>query len=441
MVALSLAGLSLAGSAAASPPIAISGQVTSLVGYPAGTAQVEADFDAGGVWTHSTPVDVGANGVFSVDVANGAGPYDLYFTVPSDSVPFLSTYSNGTQQEPDASSPTGPGIIDASAGSVSALTFSLVAAGHITGTVTSGGVALSGENIAAFSIATGNEYDALAPTDVNGAYSIKVVADDPMEVGEGSDPAYYPQTYNGHDIDPTNFDPVTVGAGLTKTGIDFNLDPVAGTILIGLDVENNPAPKQPADNVTVKLTVLDEQGHIVQTSSTIVRGGFGILVGSNAGDYQIEITNSAGKRYAMDAVSAYGTQDPFVVAGSCVADLGVVDQSDLDASESGIIEFDLNPDLGLCNAAPTTPTVPKHHHPSILTGAVAPVATATPTPTPTAMATPSPSPATTFTATPTPSATPVAPAPSGFPWWGWLLVMLAIILILVVLGFVLLRRR
>ncbi|MDQ1552779.1 MAG: hypothetical protein QOD50_2201, partial [Actinomycetota bacterium] len=245
----------------------------------------------------------------------------------------------------------------------------------------------------------------------------------------------------------SNFDAVTVSAGEIRGGVDFNLVPLAESFLILFDVVNNPAPQQPADNVDVKLTVLDDHGNVVHLSATTIHNGNGVLVGTNVGDYQIQFTNSDGKRLAIDRVLGLA-QDPSddvdhsFVPGTCSADLGSIDQGNLDAETPGFFDIDLNPDLTICNAAPTTPALPKHHHPLILSGSTTTTVTATPTPTPTP--TPTETPSASPSPTPSASSTP-APVPAsstgGLPWWGWLLIILAVIAILAVLGFVLLRRR
>jgi hypothetical protein len=445
VVVLTLLGVSLAAPATADPTFTISGQVSSLIGFPAGTAQVESGFYDGTAWQYTPSVDVAADGTFSIDETTGGGEYDLYFTVPDYSVPFLDSYYQTGVDEPDGSVTTEAGVINVPTlpVDVTGITVTLVAAGYISGTVTTGTppVAVEGEHVEAIDQVTGDGFDAESLTDPAGAYSIKVPAGDAMEVGDDSFGDFYPQFYNGHDVDPAEFDPVTVEAGLTQPGINFHLDPIDGSIFVGLDVEINPPPMQPADNVTVRLTVLDDGGNSVQDSSTVIHDGFGFIIGSAPGDYEIEITNSEGKRFAIDAVTSDGDSDPFFEAGSCVADLGVIEQGELDEGAGGVIEFDLNPDLTICNAAPAIPTPPAHHHPFVFTGSTT-TAVATPTPTPTPTETPSASPS----ASPSPSAssTPspvVTSSTGGLPWWVWLLIIVVVILILAGIAFVLFRRR
>ena len=446
-LALALLGVSIAAPASATGVFTISGHVLNdISGDAAGAVEVSIGVFAAGSWHYSTPQAVATDGAYSASAAAITGVYDLRFSVAGYDVPLFTTYFGAGRDEPLGTDPNAPGIID----SVDATDdVTLVAAGYITGTVTTGTppVAVSGEDIEAFDINSGEEFDAQAPTDLAGAYSIKVIAGAAMEVGDDHIGTYYPQFYNHHDFDPSNFDAVTVSAGITKTGVDFNLVTVAESVPIVLDVVNNPAPQQPADNVAVKLTVLDGLGNVVQLETSTVHGGVGILIGTTVGDYQIQFTNSDGKRIAIDRVFAPGQDpsdedDPFFVPGTCSADLGSVEQGDLDARFPGVFAIDLNPDLTICNAAPTTPTLPKHHHPLILSGSTTTTVTATPTPTPTP--TPTETPSASPSPTPSASSTP-APVPAsstgGLPWWGWLLIILAVIAILAVLGFVLLRRR
>jgi hypothetical protein len=438
---LALIGVSLAAPASADPSFTISGQVSSLIGYPAGAAQVAAGFYDGSSWQYSPSVDVGADGVFSVDETAG-GSYDLFFTVPDYSTPFLDSYYGTGIDAPDGSQATNPGVVDASAATdVTGLDVTLVPAGYISGTVMTGTppVALEGENVEAFDTVTDDEFDAESPTDSTGAYSIKVPAGDPMEVGDDSIGEYYPQFYNGHDVIPIDFDPVTVEAGATQTGIDFNLTPIEGSIFVGLLVAIDPPPGVAANDVTVRLLVLDGDGNTVQDTSTVVDDGFGYIIGTTAGDYEIEVTDSAGRRFAIDAVTSGGDSDPFFEPGSCSADLGQIEQPEVDEGDGGFIEFDLNPDLTICNSVPATPTLPTHHHAFVFAGSTTtttPVPTPTPTPTETPSASPSPSPS--ASSTPAPKVTPPA---GGLPWWVWLLIIVVGVLILAGIAFALFRRR
>jgi hypothetical protein len=448
VLALALLGVSAAAPASATSVFTISGHVQNdISGYAAGTVEVSIGVFSAGAWHYSTPQAVATDGTYSASAAAISGVYDLRFSVAAYGVPLFTTYFDAGLNEPLGTDSSAPGII-ASVDATDDVT--LVAAGYITGTVSTGTppVAISGENVEAFDINSGDEFDAQAPTSPAGAYSIKVTADASVEVGDDHIGTYYPQFYDHHDLDPSNFDPVTVSAGNTKTGIDFDLVPVAKSVLIVFDVVNNPAPQQPADNVTVKLTVLDGLGNTVQPGTGTIHGGTGVLIGTSVGDYQIQFTNSDGKRIAIDRVFAPGSNpspdvdDPFFVPGTCSADLGAIDQSDLDAGLPAFIDVDLNPDLTICNAAAAAPTLPKHRHHFLVAGA-APGATATPTPTPTATPTPAdtptPSATTTFTATPTPKPVP-AVSTGGLPWWVWLLIVVGI-LILAGIAFALIRRR
>ena len=443
---LALLGVSLGASASATGTFTISGHVQNdISGYAPGAVEVSIGIFDSPSWHYSTPQAVATDGAYSVNGAAVTGVYDLRFSVAAYDVPLFTTYFGAGRDEPLGTDPSAPGII-ASVDATDDVT--LVAAGYITGTVTTGTppVAVSGEDVEAFDINSGEEFDAQAPTDLAGAYSIKVTAGAAMEVGDDHIGTYYPQFFDHHDLDPSNFDAVTVSAGDTRGGVDFNLVPVAESILILFDVVNNPVPQQPADNVNVKLTVLDDHGNVVHLSTSTIHNGAGILVGTNVGDYQIQFTNSDGKRIAIDRVFAPGqdpsddVDDPFFVPGTCSADLGSVEQGDLDARTPGIFAIDLNPDLTICNAAAPTPTLPKHHHPLILSGSTTPTVTATPTPTPTPTETPSASPSPTPSASSTPTPSP-AVSTGGLPWWVWLLIILAVVAILAVLGFVLFRRR
>lgn len=424
----------------------LSGKVTNGTGLPANSIEVYADYWDGSSWsTHGNISFAASDGTYSIQAVDTTGEYRIVFEINGYAVPFLTTYYGGSVDSPDPSTTTDPGIVNATAqADRSGLNVSLVGAGYITGTVKSDGIALAGEDIEAFDTITGDEYDAQASTDSNGAYSMKVRAGDPMEVGEGSDSDYYPQLYSGHDIDPSVFDPVTVSAGATKTGINFNLDPIAGSLLLVLDVEQDEGsslPTQPANGARAELDITDNSGHLVQSSKSTVSNGFGFVIGSTPGNYAVKFTNSAGKRLAIEAVTSLGNTDPYFTPGSCSAYLGTLTQSDLDQNIGGVpLDFVLSPDLTICNAAPSIPQAPIQHHSFAFTTtttplAPTPIATSTPTPTPS----PSASTAPTTSPKPKPSITP-ASSTDGLPWWVWLLIVVGV-LVLVALGIVIFRIR
>jgi hypothetical protein len=458
---LTLTGVSLAASASATPPpFTISGQVTSLVGYPAGTAQVAVGYYTAGAWQYSSNVNVGVDGMYSVDATDGPGEYDLYFTVVDNSAPFLGTFSDGSLHEPDGTTATNPGVINATnVTDIPGIDVALVAAGFITGTVTAKGLPVVGDDVQAADTITGDEFDATAPTDSTGKYSIKVAAGDAMAVGIGTDPNNFPQQYSGYSFGTNGYDPVTVGAGATTSGIDFVLNPLNGSLFLQLDVKD--PSKQVLDNVASHLYVIDDHGNVAQTANVNIAGGFGILIASTPGEYEFEFTNASGARLAIKSYdlsipdqgngNGNGNGNGSVDSGSitppdpCIADSGEVTQANLDAQPGYgplVVEFTfaLDPDLTICNATPSTPTAPTKHHALIFAGSTTTtVATPTPTPTPTPTETPSssPSPSPSASSTPSPKVTPPG---DGLPWWVWLLIVVGI-LILAGIAFALFRRR
>jgi hypothetical protein len=444
VIALTLTGVSLAGSAAAvSPPFTISGQVTSLIGYPAGTAQVAVGYYTAGAWQYSSNVNVGVDGMYSVDATDGPGEYDLYFTVSDNSVPFLSTYFGGSVDEPDGSLSANAGIIDATAGTdIANQAVVLVPAGYITGTVESGGAALAGQDLQAFDPNSPDEYDASAPTDSNGRYSIKVPANDPLAVVSFGSSVYYPQFYDGYFADIAGYTPVTASQGATVANVDFTLNPLNASFAAIVNAEQNQGGSlQPLATGTSHLYVIDEQGNVLQTANASLSGGVHALVASTPGEYEFEFTNTAGQRLAIDNYD-FGNGS-VVPPNPCVVDPGSLSQDDLNGLPPfpGQLEFTLDPDLSICNAAPSTPTAPTKHHAFVFSGSTTTtVATPTPTPTPTPTETPSasPSPSPSASSTPAPK---VAPQGGGLPWWVWLLIIVVGILILAGIAFVLFRRR
>jgi hypothetical protein len=455
VTALTLAGVSLAASASATPTttFTISGQATSLSGYPAGAAQVAVGFYDGTNWQYSPSVDVGVDGMYSVNATDGPGEYDLFFTVADSSVPFLSTYFGGSLHEPDGTTATNPGVINATTTSdIPGRNIALVAAGFITGTVTAKGVPVVGDDVQAADTITGDEFNATAPTDSTGKYSIKVAAGDAMAVGIGTDPNNFPQQYNGYSFGANAYDPVTVGAGATTSGIDFILNPIDGSLVLQLDVEEGPSlPTQPMDNVASHLYVVDDHGDVVQTANVNISGGFGFLITSTPGEYEFEFTNASGARLAIDnydiVISDQNGEPqgsgPITPTNPCVADSGGVTQDDLDAQPANgplLVNFTfvLDPDLAICKVAAPTQTAPTKHRALIVAeSGAAPTATPTPTPTPTETPSASPSPSASASSTPAPV---VASSTGGLPWWVWLLIVVGI-LILAGIAFVLFRRR
>jgi hypothetical protein len=453
---LTLFGVSLAGSAAADPAFTISGQVTSLIGYPAGTAQVESGFFDGTAWNYSPSVDVGANGAFSLDETSGAGEYDLSFTVPGFSVPFVDSYYGSGLVEPDGTVSTNSGVIDDPTATNTAVNVTLAPAGYISGTVTSAGIAIAGQEVESFDTITNNEYDANALSDATGFYSIKVPASEPMVIGVESDPTdYFPDIYNNQLGLNNHFDMVTVAAGTTTTGIDFSLVSLDDYIAIALEVETpgaTPPDLVAVDGATAHLYVSDQPDSNPQVATSYIDGGEGLVVSSSVGDYQLQFTNAAGKIYAIDSFAFDPTDpsDPSDPNGSsqpanpCVVDLGEVGVADLGEESPVPIEFTLDPDLSICNAAaPTPPSPPVHRHTFSLGGATTsstvstPAPTPTPTPTPTETPSASPSPSPSATSTPAPL---VTSSTGGLPWWVWLLIIVGI-LIIAGIAFALFRRR
>jgi len=450
VTALTLIGVSLAASASATPTttFTISGQVTGLSGYPAGTVQVGSGFFIGGAWQYSPNVDVAADGTFSMDESTGAGEYDLYFTVTDFSVPFVSSYYGNGAIEPNGTLATNSGVINDLTATNTSVNVTLVAAGYITGTVTSAGVPLAGQDVKAFDTITNEEYDANASTDSAGLYSVKVPAGDPITIGVDSGlSTYFPDIYNNQVGLGNHFDTVMVAAGQTRTGIDFNLVSVNAYVAIEPYVQTfgvTPPDLVPVDGATAHLYVSDGLGNDPQVATSYIDAGDGLVLSSSVGDYQLQFTNAAGKIYAIESFTFDPTNpnDTEMPANACIADLGDVNQVDLDLTQSFPVEFTLNPDLNICNASPSTPTAPTKHHAFVLAGSTTttiatPTPIPTPTPTPTATPTASPSPSASASSTPAPV---VANGTGGLPWWVWLLIVVGI-LILAGIAFVLFRRR
>jgi hypothetical protein len=446
--ALALVGVSVAASAVADPTFTISGQVSSLIGYPAGAAQVTAGFYDGTSWQYPTSVDVGADGEFSLDETTG-GDYDLFFSVTDFSTPFVDSYFGTGVTEPDGSDATNPGVIDASAATdVTGLDVTLVPAGYITGTATSDGVPAVGVYIDAYDSASNTEYDAPAATDSTGAYSIKVAADTPLEVETDGQAPYEYQAYDGHNGCGCTFDPVTVGAGLTKTGIDFNLlEPI--DLLSITFVDDPPNSGAPTDG-TVELYRQVAGGYELVDSEVVDPGtGESVFEIAGGGNMHLRVstidpTTHATVWYSIEAYAVADLLDviPPVEYEPPLAPVCSVPLSALQAGDERLVEIALLPDTTQCGAEPAivVPTAPVvHHHHAIITTPSVPVATPTPTPTPTPTETPSSSPSPSPSASTTPAPT-VTSSTGGLPWWVWLLIVVGI-LILAGIAFVLFRRR
>jgi hypothetical protein len=418
-------------------PFTISGHVTSLVGYPAGTAQVAVGFYDGTSWQYSTAVDVATDGVFSVDATNGPGEYDLYFTVPGYSVPFVDSYFGSNLVEPDPSLTTNSGVIYDPTATDTSVTVALAPAGYFTGTVESQGTVIPGEDVEAFDTVSSVEYDSTSLTDAFGNYSTKAAAGDPMEIGVGTLSEFYPQTYNAHN-GGVGFDPVTVTAGHTTTGIDFNLVPIGLSFAIALSAndENGDLVEGPIAH----LFVDDGAGDNPQEDSSLFEGGFGFVAGISPGEYTMNFSNGTGGFYPIESLEI-GNSASVVPTNPCLADLGSI------VAPNGGPEFvELTLDLSstACDpvvAPPATP--PVTHHRTVDFTATAPAATPTATPTPTPTPTPTASPSASPSPSPSASSTPapaVAPPAGGLPWWAWLLIVVGI-LILAGIAFAIFRRR
>jgi hypothetical protein len=455
VVAFALLGASLTAPASASPipGFSLSGTVTNLTTYPAGTATVEVGYYNTGTnsYSYSSPVNVAADGTYSVTATNGPGSYDLRFTISGYAVPFLTTYYGGGADEPADGTIGTSGVIDGTSGSnITGINVALIPAGYITGVVMAGGSPVIGELVDAYDPILDTYYDAAQLTDPAGNYGIKVVAGTDYVVETGDDNGYEYQAFNGHNGCDCTYDAVTVGAGLTRTGIDFDLQLTANAISIGVFLlgDNGGGSSQPLPDGTINLYKSVTGGYSLVDSQLTDASGNADLGASNAGDYRIRVSHTDSTPtttwYPIEAYEVFNPSNPtpapvFLPPGTCYLPLPGLQPGD----QLGVITEILN-DTTQCGPEPaitvsTVPTVHHHHH-STVPASAGTVVTPTPTPTSTPTETPSASPSPTPSSSSTPAPVPT-PSPSGLPWWVWLLIIIAVVVILGVLGFVLLRRR
>jgi hypothetical protein len=457
-VAFALLGVSLTAPASASPTpgFSLSGTATSLTTYPAGTATVAVGYydTTTNTYTYSSPVNVAAGGAYSVIATNGAGNYDLRFSISAYSVPFWTTYYGGGADEPADGTIGTIGVIDGTSGAdISGLDVALIPAGYITGVVMSGGSAVDGELVDAYDPILDREYDADQLTDPAGNYGIKVVADTAYIVESGGDNGYEYQAFDGHNGCDCTYDPVTVGAGLTKLGIDFDLQLAGGPISIGVFLlgDDGAGSAQPLPDRTINLYKSVTGGYSLVDAEDTDSSGEAELGASLAGDYRIRVSHTDPTPlttwYPIEAYLVFNPSDPtpptpvFLPTGSCYLPLPGLQPGD----ELAVI-MEITDDPTQCGpepapVVPTTPSAPVvHHHHSVVPTSDTVAATPTPTPTPTPTETPSASPSPSPSASSTPAPVP-AVSTGTLPWWVWLLIILVVVLVLVGLGFVLLRRR
>ncbi len=414
--------------AAASPTFTISGHIVgaSSIGVDGATVTLLTDTTVDATTTTS------GGGVYSF-TALAADDYTVDVDAP-----------NYLEQSADANVVASDVTVD----------MTLVPAGLISGTVRSGGSPVAGVFVDAYDSSTSREYDAPNPTDAAGAYSIKVPLNTPLEVETDGAPPYGYQAYNGHNDCGCTFDPVTVAAGVPRTGIDFDLikNPVE---ILTITILDDPTDPGPPDNSTVHLYRQVSGGYEPVESEPIEPSGESVFEIDGGADMHFRVSKTDPSTHVTKwySIEAYAIFDGAAIGSDPLATYGesgeplvcTVPLSTLQPGDERLVLIALSADTSLCGAEPAVivppaPVVHHHRSPGLTTTAVAP--TPTPTPTPTAMPTetPSASPSPTPSASSTPAPLP-ASSNGGLPWWVWLLIILAVIVILGALGFVLLRRR
>jgi hypothetical protein len=411
---------------------------------------VLAGFYSSGSWIQAGTGTVQPDGTYSVRAVTDAGSYDLEFEVQSYSVPQLTTWYGDMVQAPDPSG-SSDGVITASESQdIGSLNVDLSAAGYVTGVVKSGGKAVSGVEVDAYDNALDNEYDAAAPSSSGGAYQVKVRAGVPLEVETDGNPPYGYQAWNGHNGCDCTYDPVTVTAGATRSGINFNLlknPALVLTLLFFDDGSGTPEPVPGVVNLYKQVSggyqLVDSQTSDPTTGEAEFEvGAFGNL------RLRISIFDPLINKIVWIPIQAYEIFDPSssdppapVQPDNPVCS---IDLPNVQGGDSRAVLIEVIPEVTECGPEPAikkhtgSPSIPGNTGNTSTTAATV-TSTPTPTPTPTETATPSPSPVHTSTPVSTPKPVP-ASADSGLPWWIWLLIVVGVF-VLIGIGIVIFRVR
>jgi Carboxypeptidase regulatory-like domain len=208
------------------------------VGLGASVANADPTYSIGGTVSDTTGAGIDSLGIVLDDSSNNPvgststdsnGNYALPGLNPGSYV-LLTSASTGYVATHSAVTITSGDVV---------LNLSTARVGSITGTVTAGGTGLSGVRVAAFNSASGDEYDADAPTDASGSYSITL----PATTGAYS---LYFANSGGNRLAVTSYD---FGAGSSGGNGACRLDsgsanvaPLASGTAIGLTVVLNPDP-------------------------------------------------------------------------------------------------------------------------------------------------------------------------------------------------------
>lgn len=409
------------------PASEISGQITNLGTFSGAGTYVWAEDINASYSTASSISAVAADGSFTVGGISAGGEYALYFDV-AETVPFFDSYYGTGLDQPTG--PTGVVTIASVGDDVTGINAELVAAGIITGVISSAGTPISNASVEAYDDASGESYYSEDATDGDGIYYIKAPAGTDYEVYAWAS-GYFGVTYDGHLGCSCDYDPVTVSLGSTTNGIDFDLP--FGEDWLDIEV----------------IALVDDGGAFFDGNVKLYRskpGGYGhvateavdddsvIYLSQTAGSYRLRFTDgvtwySVDDEYYFNDYIDDGYRTP---ANPCYIDISSMSPGD---SAFVITSLVPNPSCGPEPLVVTTTGGGGGGYPSGVT------ATATPTPTPTPTETPTSEPDDTDDgATPAPTLDPETTAAADFGWVWWVLIALVVGGI-GILAFSLFRRR
>jgi hypothetical protein len=419
---------------------------------------VYASYYSGGAWSRVSSVgSLLPNGAFSLNAVSAQGDYSITFDSDAYSIPYFTTYFGDLAAPPDPTqSPAG--LIDATQKqSIGSLNVTLAEAGYITGKATSKGSPAVGVNIDAYDSSTGAHYGAQTATSSTGAYSIKVPANTPLEVETDGAAPYDYQAYDGHNGCGCTFDPVTVKAGKTKSGINFALAsiPVDILTLTLLDDGSDPASPEPFTGGVLSLYGQVPGGYKLIDSETIDGTGEAEFLVPTSGNLRLRVSfvDPTTHNTVWLPIEAYEVVDPTDLSN--LSELVPPDPAvcavplpNLQPGDARAVLIEVTEDTTKCGPEPavkhpSSPASPASHPGSsgVSTSDLS-AATPIPTPTPTDIATPTPSASASPISTPAPTPAPIgSSAPSGgLPWWAWLLIVVGV-LVLAAVGIVIFRIR
>jgi hypothetical protein len=401
--------------------------------------------EGGGSWTPSSYVEVevdSSTGEFEVPGVDVDGTYTVAFFMP-DEAPYLDSVLGGQLLGPAIDFDTVETFTVVAEEDYHSVSMTIPAAQLIQGVVSYQPpapdplVLVEGAAVLAFS--EDYTYAAMAETDVNGEYTLKVAPGLSYEVFVSAGSPYLDQYWDGHIGCGCDYDPVTVGAisDPPTTGIDFHL--LTEDDVVTFDVYTSLFDGNDFEDVTVHLYQQVAGVWTEVATSDTDSDGLTLLYGLEDNDYRVKFSDGTTWLPIVDVQDA-NAPGALPLGSQCYYDFEGAELGD-----EYVYDFHLNEGatVGVCGnaSAPSGGGGSSGGHHS---GGSDTESTSTPTPTPTPTATTEPDDDGDGGSVPgrsTDDATdePTTP-PADFPWGGWLIVVVVVIAVCGV-GFVILRRR